>query len=75
MFDGIVLHQAQQRFQRYQNKEKLDDFFQALMETKDGVQRGLEWGEIVAEISITCMSTRCGPSTLFEDDADICILQ
>ncbi|KAL3450522.1 cytochrome P450 [Aspergillus insuetus] len=51
-FDGIVLHQARQRLQRYQKGEKLDDFFQALMESKDGAPNHLPFGEIVAEISI-----------------------
>lgn len=53
-YDGIVLHQAKKRFQRYLAGEKLDDFFQALMESKDGSAHNLEWGEIVAEISIMC---------------------
>jgi hypothetical protein len=51
-YDGIVLHQARKRFQRYQRGEKLDDFFQSLMESKDGKIHNLEWGEIVAELSI-----------------------
>lgn len=54
-YDGIVLHQARKRFQRYQRGEKLDDFFQSLMEGKDGQIHNLEWGEIVAELSIMCM--------------------
>ncbi|QKX60337.1 uncharacterized protein TRUGW13939_07481 [Talaromyces rugulosus] len=52
LYDGIVLHQARERFKRYQSGEKLDEFFQALMESKNGQQHMLEWGEIVAEISI-----------------------
>lgn len=51
-YDGIVLHQARERFKRYAAREKLDDFFQALMEDKNGSPHMLEWGEIVAEISI-----------------------
>ncbi|BCS22405.1 cytochrome P450 [Aspergillus puulaauensis] len=51
-FDGIVIHQARQRLKRYQSGEKLEDFFQALMESKDGMAHHLPFGEIVAEISI-----------------------
>ncbi|CAG8947110.1 unnamed protein product [Penicillium salamii] len=51
-FDGIVVHQARQRLKRYQSGEKLEDFFQALMESKDGMANHLPFGEIVAEISI-----------------------
>ena len=55
-FDGIVHHQARERLKRYTEGEKLDDFFQALMENKSGDPNKLEWGEIVAEISIMCKS-------------------
>ncbi|KAK9428189.1 cytochrome P450 oxidoreductase [Lipomyces doorenjongii] len=51
-FDGIVLHQTNKRMERYRAGEDLNDFFQALMESKDGLPRNLELGEIVAEISI-----------------------
>jgi cytochrome P450 len=51
-WDGIVLHRANKRLQRYRAGEKLDDFFSALMEDKNGNPNNLEWGEIVAEISI-----------------------
>ncbi|KAH8204608.1 hypothetical protein TruAng_001237 [Truncatella angustata] len=51
-WDGIVLHRATQRLKRYENGEKLQDFFQCLMEDKQGNPHGLEWGEIVAEVSI-----------------------
>ncbi|KAF9892154.1 hypothetical protein FE257_002560 [Aspergillus nanangensis] len=51
-FDGIVVHQVRKRLQQYQKGEKLDDFFQALMESKDGTPNHLPFGEIVAEISI-----------------------
>ncbi|KAJ4249055.1 hypothetical protein NW762_012387 [Fusarium torreyae] len=51
-WDGIVLRRAQLRLERYQKGEKLDDFFQALMEDKSGHPHNLEWGEIVAEINI-----------------------
>ncbi|KAL2836682.1 cytochrome P450 [Aspergillus pseudoustus] len=51
-FDGIVIHQVRKRIQQYQDGKKLDDFFQALMETKTGSPNYLPFGEIVAEISI-----------------------
>ncbi|KZL83333.1 cytochrome p450 oxidoreductase [Colletotrichum incanum] len=51
-WNDIVYYRATQRLQRYKTGEKLDDFFQALMEDKNGDPHGLEWGEIVAEVSI-----------------------
>lgn len=51
-WNDIVLHRATQRLKRYQAGEKLDDFFSALMEDKEGSPNNLEWGEIVAEIAI-----------------------
>jgi cytochrome P450 len=51
-WDGIVLNLAKERLQRYSNGEKLDDFFTSLMEDKSGRPQSLEWGEIVAEVSI-----------------------
>jgi hypothetical protein len=51
-WEGIPVELAHRRLQRYRAGEKLDDFFQALMEDKTGHPNNLEWGEIVAEISI-----------------------
>ncbi|KAI2867844.1 hypothetical protein CBS63078_9824 [Aspergillus niger] len=51
-WDGIVYNRATTRWKRYQNGEQLDDFFSALMADKSDVPHNLEWGEIVAEISI-----------------------
>ena len=51
-WEGIVLHRAAKRLERYRAGEKLDDFFQALMEDKNGSPHNLELGEIVAEINI-----------------------
>ncbi|KAI8311845.1 hypothetical protein COL154_011521 [Colletotrichum chrysophilum] len=51
-WDGIVLQISSNRLKRYNAGEKLDDFFQALMESKNGEPNNLEWGEIVAEINI-----------------------
>ncbi|KAJ8123342.1 hypothetical protein ONZ43_g685 [Nemania bipapillata] len=49
-FGDIVYHQAAERLKRYQAGEKLDDFFQSLMEDKSGNPNNLEWGEIVSEV-------------------------
>ncbi|KAF4987037.1 hypothetical protein FDECE_15633 [Fusarium decemcellulare] len=51
-WEAIVLRRANLRLQRYQAGEKLDDFFQALMQDKNGNPHNLEWGEVVAEINI-----------------------
>ncbi|KAH7359261.1 cytochrome P450 [Plectosphaerella cucumerina] len=51
-WDAIVLQRAALRLERYRAGEKLDDFFQALMENKNGEPNNMEWGEIVAEINI-----------------------
>lgn len=51
-WDGIPLELAQRRLDRYRAGEKLDDFFQALLEDKNGHPNNLEWGEIVAEVGI-----------------------
>lgn len=51
-WDGIVLNRATKRLKRYQAGEELDDFFSALMRDKAGRPNNLEWGEIVAEVSI-----------------------
>lgn len=49
---GIVYNRATTRLTRYMAGEKLDDFFTAMMEDKNGAPHNLEWGEIVAEINI-----------------------
>ncbi|KAJ5408548.1 hypothetical protein N7509_002431 [Penicillium cosmopolitanum] len=49
---GIVYNRATTRLNRYIAGEKLDDFFAAMMEDKNGDPHNLEWGEIVAEINI-----------------------
>ncbi|KAL2217408.1 putative cytochrome P450 monooxygenase [Thermoascus aurantiacus ATCC 26904] len=51
-WDAIAWRRATERLKRYQAGEKLDDFFQALMEDKNGNPNNLEWGEIVAEVNI-----------------------
>lgn len=51
-WEGIPLELASRRLERYQRGEKLDDFFQALMEDKSSHPNNLEWGEIIAEVSI-----------------------
>ncbi|EOD45773.1 Benzoate 4-monooxygenase cytochrome p450 protein [Neofusicoccum parvum] len=52
LWDGIPPELSRRRLERYERGEKLDDFFQALMEDKNGHANNLEWGEIVAEVSI-----------------------
>ncbi|KAH8671758.1 cytochrome P450 [Tricladium varicosporioides] len=51
-WNDIVFRRATQRLARYRTGEQLDDFFSTLMEDKNGNANGMEWGEIVAEISI-----------------------
>ncbi|CAF3460866.1 hypothetical protein SNK05_004716 [Fusarium graminearum] len=51
-WNDIVYHRATQRLERYNKGEKLPDFFQALMDHSEANPPGLEWGEIVAEVSI-----------------------
>lgn len=51
-WDDIILHRGNKRLERYRAGEKLDDFFQALMEDKNGTPNNLEWGEILAEVNI-----------------------
>ncbi|KAJ5388289.1 hypothetical protein N7509_010830 [Penicillium cosmopolitanum] len=51
-WENIMWHRGSKRLERYENGEKLDDFFQALMEDKNGNANNLEWGEVVAECNI-----------------------
>lgn len=51
-WDGIYTQLAVERLEKYNAGENLDDFFQALMHDKNGAPHNLEWGEILAEISI-----------------------
>ncbi|KAI1617013.1 cytochrome P450 monooxygenase [Exophiala viscosa] len=51
-WDGVVRNRATKRFKRYQAGEKLDDFFTAILHDKSGSPNNLEWGEMVAEVSI-----------------------
>jgi cytochrome P450 len=51
-WDGIVRNRATKRFKRYEAGEKLDDFFTAILQDKSGAPNNLEWGEMVAEVSI-----------------------
>ncbi|KAL1839001.1 hypothetical protein VTK73DRAFT_4147 [Phialemonium thermophilum] len=41
-WEAIVLYQAARRLERYRRGEKLDDFFQALMEDKNGKPQNLD---------------------------------
>jgi cytochrome P450 len=51
-WNDIVWHRACKRLRRYQAGEELDDFFASLMEDKSGNIKMMEFGEIVAEVSI-----------------------
>ncbi|KAH8597527.1 cytochrome P450 [Bisporella sp. PMI_857] len=51
-WNDIVYARAQNRLRRYRAGEKLEDFFQCLMEDKAGHPNRMDWGEIVAEVSI-----------------------
>ncbi|SCN82216.1 related to benzoate 4-monooxygenase cytochrome P450 [Fusarium fujikuroi] len=51
-WNDIVYHRATKRLGRHKNGERLPDFFQALMDQCEANPPGLEWGEIVAEVSI-----------------------
>ena len=51
-WNDLVYRRAAVRMRRYEAGEKLDDFFQALMEDKNGNPHNLDWGEIIAEVSI-----------------------
>jgi cytochrome P450 len=51
-WNDIAWHRATKRLARYRAGEKLDDFFSVLMDDKNGNPNGMEWGEIVAEVSI-----------------------
>lgn len=49
-FSDVVYHQANTRLKRYLQGEKLDDFFSALMDDKNGSPFNSEWGEIVGDV-------------------------
>lgn len=51
-WDNIVWRRSIDRLRRYEAGEKLDDFFQALMEDKNGRPNNLEWGNVVSEVNI-----------------------
>ncbi|QKX62808.1 uncharacterized protein TRUGW13939_09973 [Talaromyces rugulosus] len=51
-WNDIVWHRTCQRLRRYQAGEVLDDFFTSLMEDKSGNMNMMEFGEIMAEVSI-----------------------
>ncbi|PYH95395.1 cytochrome P450 [Aspergillus ellipticus CBS 707.79] len=51
-WDNIVWRRSIDRLRRYEAGEKLDDFFQALMEDKNGRANNLEWGDVVSEVNI-----------------------
>lgn len=48
----IMWNLSTERVKRYEGGEHLDDFFQALLEDKNGQPNNLEMGEMVAEVNI-----------------------
>lgn len=51
-WEHIMWRRGTERLRRYKAGERLEDFFQALMEDKNGNPNHLEWGEVVAECNI-----------------------
>jgi cytochrome P450 len=51
-WENVMWRRGSERLRRYEAGEKLEDFFQALMEDKNGNPNNLEWGEVVAECNI-----------------------
>lgn len=51
-WENIMWRRGMERLRRYEAGEKLDDFFQALMEDKNGKPNNLEMGEVVSECNI-----------------------
>lgn len=51
-WSDFVNYQARKRLARSLEGEKVDDFFQCLMDSKDGSPRNLEWGEIASEVGV-----------------------
>ncbi|KAE8340462.1 hypothetical protein BDV24DRAFT_175348 [Aspergillus arachidicola] len=51
-WEHIIWRRSSERLRRYEAGEKLNDFFQALMEDKNGRPNNLEFGEIAAEVNI-----------------------
>lgn len=72
-WNDLVLHRATKRLARYRAGEKLDDFFSALMDDKNGNPNGMEWGEIVAEISIM-MNAGSDTTAIAVNNAMYCLL-
>jgi len=51
-WENIMWRRGMERLRRYESGEKLDDFFQSLMEDKNGNPNNLEFGEVVSECNI-----------------------
>ncbi|KAJ5688655.1 cytochrome p450 [Penicillium macrosclerotiorum] len=49
---NIIQHLSRKRWERYERGEKIDDIFAALMDDPSGEPHNLEWGEVMAEISL-----------------------
>lgn len=50
-FDELVNFLAEEKVQRYNNGEDLDDLVRSILQNKEGVTRGLDIGEVKAELS------------------------
>ena len=61
---GLVQHLTQKRWDRYDEGERVDDLFAALMEDKDAQPHDLEWGEVVAEISLMISGSSSTSNTI-----------
>lgn len=55
-FDDMVEYLTSERVRRYEDGERLDDILQFILEDKEGRPRGLDLGEIEAEVSVFCKS-------------------
>jgi cytochrome P450 len=51
-WSNLIHHLTKKRWERYVRGEKINDIFSALMDDTSGNAHNLEWGEVVAEISL-----------------------
>lgn len=61
-FGKIISHLARNRLQRFEAGEELDDFLSYLTRDKTGQARGLDMGEIEAEVGILSMNAPTVPN-------------
>ena len=59
---NFIKHLVRQRIERHENGEKLDDFFECLLEDRNGANRNLDMGEMEAETNAmsesSCITSR-----------------